>query len=118
MVMKQKHVIMLVLSYVARNLYTVYLPKAEFIESTFFLVECLTVVQWGYLSDRYSRRPVLLIGPLGLSYSLGYPQISGRLSFSSVCREASMVTWVCLQGVSKTDIAEVRPFQRVSHARF
>jgi MFS family permease len=39
-------------------------------ESIFFLAQCLTVVLWGYLSDRVGRRPVLLLGPLGLSVSM------------------------------------------------
>ena len=39
-------------------------------ESTFFFSESLTVVLWGYLSDRYGRRPVLLGGPLGLSLAM------------------------------------------------
>ncbi|KAF9480008.1 major facilitator superfamily multidrug-resistance, DHA1 sub-family [Pholiota conissans] len=43
---------------------------AGFIESTFFFSEALTVVQWGYLSDRYGRRPILLCGPLGLAFAM------------------------------------------------
>ncbi|KAF8813375.1 major facilitator superfamily multidrug-resistance, DHA1 sub-family [Phlegmacium glaucopus] len=43
---------------------------AGIIESVFFLAECSTVVQWGYLSDRIGRRPVLLIGPLGLTCAM------------------------------------------------
>ncbi|KAF9009942.1 major facilitator superfamily multidrug-resistance, DHA1 sub-family [Cyathus striatus] len=40
------------------------------IESIFFLTEALTVFHWGQLSDYYGRRPVLLIGPLGLAFSM------------------------------------------------
>jgi len=43
---------------------------AGIIESVFFFAECFTVVQWGYLSDRLGRRPVLLLGPLGLTLSM------------------------------------------------
>jgi MFS family permease len=39
-------------------------------ESTFFLVETLFVLQWGRLSDRIGRKPVVLIGLLGLSLSM------------------------------------------------
>ena len=39
-------------------------------ESVFFFAECSTAVQWGYLSDRFGRRPVLLMGPLGLTLSM------------------------------------------------
>ncbi|KAF8589028.1 MFS general substrate transporter [Ramaria rubella] len=40
------------------------------IESLFFITEALTVLQWGRLSDRIGRRPVLLSGLLGLSLSM------------------------------------------------
>ncbi|KAF8813373.1 hypothetical protein BYT27DRAFT_7250910 [Phlegmacium glaucopus] len=40
-----------------------------------------TVIQWGYLSDHFGRRPVLLLGPLGLAVSMfifGYVQRQHR----------------------------------------
>ncbi|KAJ7675182.1 major facilitator superfamily domain-containing protein, partial [Mycena rosella] len=37
------------------------------LESAFFLAESLTVLQFGRMSDMYGRRPVLLLGPLGLA---------------------------------------------------
>ncbi|KAJ7604167.1 major facilitator superfamily domain-containing protein [Mycena polygramma] len=43
---------------------------AGMLESSFFLAECLTVYQFGRLSDRYGRRPVLLLAPLGLGISM------------------------------------------------
>jgi MFS family permease len=39
-------------------------------ESTFFLVETLFVLQWGRISDRIGRKPVILIGLLGLTISM------------------------------------------------
>ena len=30
----------------------------------------MTVIQWGYLSDRFGRRSVLLLSPLGLAFSM------------------------------------------------
>ncbi|KAF5359756.1 hypothetical protein D9756_003027 [Leucocoprinus leucothites] len=43
---------------------------AGFLESVFFFAECTTVFQWGRLSDQIGRRPVLLLGPIGLAISL------------------------------------------------
>ncbi|KAF8589035.1 member of major facilitator superfamily multidrug-resistance, DHA1 sub-family [Ramaria rubella] len=40
------------------------------IDSLFYLAEALTILQWGRLSDRIGRRPVLLIGLFGLSLSM------------------------------------------------
>ncbi|KAF4614258.1 hypothetical protein D9613_007947 [Agrocybe pediades] len=69
---------------------------AGVIESAFFLAEGLTVVQWGYLSDRYGRRPILLYGPLGLAVAM--------LIFGT-----STVFWplVLSRCVAKTVIAEL-----------
>jgi len=65
-------------------------------ESTFFLAECLTVIQWGYLSDRFGRRPVLLIGPLGLSISM--------LMFGLSTTFWPLVFFRCLQGTFNGNI--------------
>ncbi|TFK31030.1 major facilitator superfamily multidrug-resistance, DHA1 sub-family, partial [Crucibulum laeve] len=43
---------------------------AGIIESAFFFAEAATVFQWGWLSDRYGRRPILLIAPLGLTFAM------------------------------------------------
>ncbi|KAJ6557545.1 major facilitator superfamily multidrug-resistance, DHA1 sub-family [Mycena capillaripes] len=43
---------------------------AGLLESSFFLTESLTVYQFGRLSDKYGRRPVLLCAPLGLGLSM------------------------------------------------
>jgi MFS family permease len=39
-------------------------------ESIFFITECLFVFQWGRAADRYGRRPILLLGPLGLAIAM------------------------------------------------
>ena len=36
----------------------------------FYFAEASTVVLWGIASDRYGRRSVLIIGPLGLSITM------------------------------------------------
>jgi len=73
----------------------------------FFLAECLTVIQWGYLSDRFGRRPILLIGPLGLAITM--------FTFGLSRTFLPLVISRCLQGtfngnigVSKSVVAEVR----------
>ncbi|KAJ7083615.1 major facilitator superfamily multidrug-resistance, DHA1 sub-family [Mycena belliarum] len=78
---------------------------AGLLESSFFLTESLTVFQFGRLSDVYGRRPVLLIGPLGLALSM--------LGFGLSKKYWSLFFFRCLQGacngnigVSKTVINE------------
>ena len=68
----------------------------DFQESMFFLAEMLTVFQWGWLSDRYGRKPVLLLGPLGLSFAM--------LGFGLSKSFWSLVTYRCLQGVFNGNI--------------
>lgn len=67
-------------------------------ESVFFFAECCTVVQWGYLSDRLGRRPVLLLGPLGLTFSM--------LFFGSSTTFVSLVVSRLFQGVFNGSIGE------------
>ncbi|KAJ7767308.1 major facilitator superfamily multidrug-resistance, DHA1 sub-family [Mycena metata] len=43
---------------------------AGLIESSFFLAECLTVYQFARLADKYGRRPVLMLAPLGLGMAV------------------------------------------------
>src|SRR5260221_9110887 len=65
-------------------------------ESIFFLAQCLTVVLWGYLSDRVGRRPVLLLGPLGLSVSM--------LLFGLSKSFWTLATLRCFQGIFNGNI--------------
>ncbi|KAJ3924004.1 major facilitator superfamily domain-containing protein, partial [Lentinula edodes] len=78
---------------------------AGVIESVFFLAECLTVLMWGMASDRFGRRPILLIGPLGLFF--------GAIGFGLSTSYSQLVLFRSIQGafngnigVSKTVLAE------------
>ncbi|KAJ3894125.1 major facilitator superfamily domain-containing protein [Lentinula edodes] len=79
---------------------------AGVIESVFFLAECLTVLMWGMASDRFGRRPILLIGPLGLFF--------GAIGFGLSTSYSQLVLFRSIQGafngnigVSKTVLAEL-----------
>ncbi|KAJ6518192.1 major facilitator superfamily domain-containing protein [Mycena vitilis] len=79
---------------------------AGIIESVFFFTEALTVVYVGRASDRYGRRPVLLLGPIGLALSM--------LGFGLSKNFWSLVAFRCAQGafngnigVSKSVMAEI-----------
>ncbi|KAJ3857394.1 major facilitator superfamily domain-containing protein [Lentinula lateritia] len=78
---------------------------AGVIESVFFFAECLTVLMWGMASDRFGRRPILLIGPLGLFF--------GAIGFGLSTSYSQLVLFRSIQGafngnigVSKTVLAE------------
>ncbi|KAF8519192.1 MFS general substrate transporter [Gautieria morchelliformis] len=43
---------------------------AGLVESIFFFIEALMILQWGRLSDRIGRRPILLTGLFGLGISM------------------------------------------------
>lgn len=70
------------------------------------MAECLTVFYWGRLSDIHGRRPILLLGPLGLTIAM--------LGFGLSKEFVALVVFRALQGifngnigVSKTVMAEV-----------
>ncbi|KAF5379711.1 hypothetical protein D9615_005711 [Tricholomella constricta] len=69
---------------------------AGVIESAFFFAEALTVFQWGRASDRFGRRPILLLGPLGLSLAM--------LSFGLSNNFWTLVVSRCMQGVFNGNI--------------
>jgi len=58
----------------------------------------MTVVQWGYLSDRYGRRPVLLTAPLGLTVAM--------LGFGTSTTFWPLVAFRCFQGIFNGGIGE------------
>ncbi|KAF9048748.1 major facilitator superfamily multidrug-resistance, DHA1 sub-family [Panaeolus papilionaceus] len=88
---------------------------AGMIESAFFFAESATVVQWGYLADRVGRRPVLLLGPLGLTLSM--------IFFGMSTTFWPLVIFRCLQGifngnigVTKSIIAEITDSTNIGNA--
>ncbi|KAG6916781.1 hypothetical protein DXG01_005363 [Tephrocybe rancida] len=79
---------------------------AGLLGTAFFLSEGLVVFHWGRLSDRVGRRPVLLLGPIGLALAM--------LSFGASTKFWMLVATRCAQGVfngnigvAKTVIAEI-----------
>ncbi|KAJ3747846.1 major facilitator superfamily domain-containing protein [Lentinula detonsa] len=79
---------------------------AGVIESVFFLSESLTTMLWGHASDRYGRRPVLLLGPLGLAIVTSLFGLSTKYWTLIVFRSLQGVFNGNL-GVSKTVLAEL-----------
>ncbi|KAJ7587016.1 major facilitator superfamily domain-containing protein [Mycena floridula] len=74
--------------------------------SLIYLSECLSVYPWARASDRFGRKPVLLLGPLGLTIAM--------LGFGLSKAFWSLVVFRCAQGmfirnmvISKTVVAEV-----------
>ncbi|KAJ7881020.1 major facilitator superfamily multidrug-resistance, DHA1 sub-family [Mycena olivaceomarginata] len=73
---------------------------AGILESAFFLAEGLTVFQFGRLSDIYGRRPVLLLGPLGLAISM--------LGFGLSKTFWTLFLFRCIQGACNGNIGVTR----------
>ncbi|KAJ7908640.1 major facilitator superfamily domain-containing protein [Mycena leptocephala] len=73
---------------------------AGVLESVFFVAEFLSVFSWGRASDRFGRRPILLLGPLGLAFSL--------IGFGWSKTFASLVFFRCAQGVFNGNIGVVK----------
>ncbi|KAF5384044.1 hypothetical protein D9757_006980 [Collybiopsis confluens] len=86
---------------------------AGILESTFFFSECLSVFHWGRASDAFGRRPVLLLGPLGLSVAMVGFGLS-RSFWSMVVFRAAQGIFNGNIGVSRTVLAELTdPTNRV-----
>ncbi|KAF8920367.1 major facilitator superfamily domain-containing protein [Mucidula mucida] len=82
------------------------------IGSVFFLTECLTVAFWGRASDVYGRRPILLLGPLGLSLSLLGFGLSSNFWWLLAFRAFQGIFNGNI-GVAKTILAEVLDSHRI-----
>ncbi|KAF8071542.1 major facilitator superfamily domain-containing protein [Lyophyllum atratum] len=88
---------------------------AGIIGSAFFFAEAVTVFHWGWASDRIGRRPILLLGPIGLALAM--------LSFGASSKYWTLVVSRCAQGVfngnigvSKTVIAEITDATNIADA--
>ncbi|KAF7376854.1 Protein ZINC INDUCED FACILITATOR-LIKE 1 [Mycena sanguinolenta] len=73
---------------------------AGVLESLFFVTEFLSVCCWGRASDRFGRRPVLLLGPFGLALSL--------IGFGWSKTFVSLAFWRSLQGVFNGNIGVLK----------
>lgn len=85
------------------------------IESIFFISETATVFMWGYASDTFGRKPVLLLGPLGLSLAM--------LGFGLSKTFWPLLVYRCFQGffngnigVSKSVLAEITDKTNIADA--
>ena len=74
------------------------------------MAEFLSVYTWSLASDPFGRRPVLLLGPLGVGVAL--------FGFGLSSTFTGLLVWRCAQGVFngnigvvKTVMAEVRSVQ-------
>ncbi|KAJ7159184.1 hypothetical protein C8R43DRAFT_842992, partial [Mycena crocata] len=78
---------------------------AGILESAFFLAESSTVFHWGRSSDMYGRRPVLLLGPLGLGLSMLEFGLSGTFW--------KLFAFRCAQGAFNGNIGMIFPSSSV-----
>ncbi|KAL0576782.1 hypothetical protein V5O48_005190 [Marasmius crinis-equi] len=73
---------------------------AGVVESLFFISECLSVLYWGRASDRVGRRPILLLGPLGLGVAM--------IGFGLSKGFWQVMFWRCAQGVFNGNVGVVK----------
>ncbi|KAJ7199167.1 major facilitator superfamily domain-containing protein [Mycena pura] len=73
---------------------------AGVLESVFFVAEFASVYAWGRVSDHIGRRPVLLLGPLGLAFSL--------IGFGWSTTFSGLFIFRCAQGVFNGNIGVVK----------
>lgn len=62
------------------------------------MAEALTVFHWGRASDHLGRRPVLLLGPLGLAFAM--------IGFGLSTHFWSLVIYRCMQGIFNGNIGK------------
>ena len=69
-------------------------------ESAFFMAEFLFILQWGRLSDRYGRKPVIITGLLGVFISI--------VSFGFSRTFVTLVISRCLAGVMNGNVGVIK----------
>ncbi|KAF5359751.1 hypothetical protein D9756_003028 [Leucocoprinus leucothites] len=79
---------------------------SQFLESSLFLAKAATVYQWGKLSDKLGRRPILLMGPLGLGLSTIALGVTDNAWVQTTARSMQGVFGGNLE-TTKTVIAEI-----------
>ncbi|KAF7290029.1 hypothetical protein HMN09_01307900 [Mycena chlorophos] len=73
---------------------------AGVLESIFFIAEFLSVYLWSIASDLFGRRPILILGPLGLAIAL--------FGFGLSTTFTGLLVWRCVQGVFNGNIGVVK----------
>ncbi|CAK5278600.1 unnamed protein product [Mycena citricolor] len=73
---------------------------AGLIESLFFVTEAFTVLHWSRLSDRIGRKPVLLVGLFGLTFSM--------ISFGMSKSYWAIVVSRCLAGLLNGNVGVIK----------
>ncbi|EIW83771.1 MFS general substrate transporter [Coniophora puteana RWD-64-598 SS2] len=73
---------------------------AGLIDSIFYAVECTTILQWGRASDRFGRKPIILVGLFGLSLSI--------LSFGVSLQFWQLVLSRCAEGALNGNVGVVK----------
>ena len=62
------------------------LIQISVLASAFFMGQMITTSSWGYISDKYGRKPVLLIGLLGSATSMVFFGLSKSLAWAVISR--------------------------------
>ncbi|KAL0952962.1 hypothetical protein HGRIS_007173 [Hohenbuehelia grisea] len=88
---------------------------AGVVGTVFLLAECFTVLLWGRASDRVGRKPILLMGMIGLSVSMLWFGLSTQYP-SLVLARAAQGVFNGNVGVSRNVIAEITDPSNVADA--
>lgn len=80
--------------------------RSQFLESILFFAQAATAYQWGKLSDKLGRRPILLMGPFGLWLSTFALGVTNNVWVQAAARSMEGVFSGNIE-TTKTAIAEI-----------